>query len=149
MEEPLTSFSDPMAAQRLLAAATLARDSTHYLHGHLLTILGFAELLQEEEAESGRKDGYGASLVHAGQRLRARLDALLYLLSTVSEPPHPTRRESLGGVMRTLLNTGRLGGSPNALKKRMQKRSAIVPKRTSRKRLPIGATSAMAPKFRR
>jgi hypothetical protein len=100
VEEPLTSFSDPMAAQRLLAAATLARDSTHYLHGHLLTILGFAELLQEEEAESGRKDGYGASLVHAGQRLRARLDALLYLLSTVSEPPHPTRRESLGGVMR-------------------------------------------------
>jgi hypothetical protein len=100
VEEPLTPSSDPMAVQRLLATATLAHDSTHYLHGHLLTILGFAELLQEEEAESGAKDGYGAALVHAGQRLRARVDALLYLLSAASQGHQPPRQESLEGVVR-------------------------------------------------
>jgi len=103
VEEPLTPFSDPMVVQRLLATVTLAHDSTHYLHGHLLTILGFAELLQEEDAENHRKDGYGETLVRAAQRLRARLDALLYLLATASRPPHSPRPEALGGLVRELV----------------------------------------------
>ena len=100
MEEPLTPFSDPMVARRLLAAASLAHDSSHYLHGHLLTLLGFAELLQEEDAERGREDGFGAALLHAGKGLRARLDALLYLLSTATRPLPSPGLESVGGLVR-------------------------------------------------
>jgi hypothetical protein len=100
VEESLTPFSDGPVNQRLLAATTLAQDSAHDLNGHLLTILGFAELLQEEDAESGREGGYGAVLVRAAQHLQARIDALLYVLTAAARPPRAPRPQPLGGLLR-------------------------------------------------
>lgn len=102
MAEPLTSRPDPEAAQRLRAAAALTQSSTHYLRGQLHTILGFAELLQEEDAERGAEDGFGALLSHAARRLQARIDALLYVLAAADPPETPRRSEALGGLVQDL-----------------------------------------------
>jgi hypothetical protein len=100
VEEPLTALSDPLVARRLLAAAALAQDSTHYLHGHLLTLVGFAELLREEETESGRQDGYGGVLMHAARRVQARIDALIYLLAVAGRPSPLSEPGALGRLVR-------------------------------------------------
>jgi hypothetical protein len=100
--EPLTPRPDPEAAQRLSAAAALTQSSTHYLRGQLHTILGFAELLQEEDAERGAEDAFGALLSHAARRLQARIDALLYVLATADRPQAPHRPEALGGLVQDL-----------------------------------------------
>jgi len=100
--EPLTSRPDPEAAQRLRAAAALTQRSTHYLRGHLHTILGFAELLQEEDAESGAEGGFGELLTLAARRLQARIDALLYILVAAETPKAARGPEALGGLVQEL-----------------------------------------------
>jgi len=71
--------SDPRCA-RSLRASELAGRSAHRLHGHLHTILGFAELLAEDGEESG------PLLLEAARRLRVRLDALLHLHDRCHRP---------------------------------------------------------------
>ncbi|HBB40750.1 MAG: hypothetical protein COW73_08425 [Nitrospirae bacterium CG18_big_fil_WC_8_21_14_2_50_70_55] len=66
------SHLDP-GGQRSLTASDLASRSGHCLHGHLHTILGFAELLAEDGEESG------PLLLESALRLRVRIDALLHL----------------------------------------------------------------------
>jgi len=100
--EPLTALPDPDAAQRLRAAAALTQRSTHYLRGHLHTILGFAELLQEEDAENGAEGGFGELLTLAARRLQARIDALLYVLAAGDTPPAARGPEALGGLVQEL-----------------------------------------------
>jgi hypothetical protein len=100
--EPLTARPDPETAQRLQAAATLVEHSTHYLRGHLHTILGFAELLQEEDAGDGTEDGVGELMSKAARRLQARIDALLYVLAAAAPPETPRRAEALGGLVHEL-----------------------------------------------
>jgi len=66
--------------ERSLAASDLASRSAHRLHGHLHTVLGFAELLVEDGEESG------PLLLEAARRLRVRLDALLHLHDRALRP---------------------------------------------------------------
>lgn len=66
------STPDPRC-QRSLTANELASRSAHRLHGHLHTVLGFAELLAEDGEESG------PLLLDAARQLRVRLDTLLHL----------------------------------------------------------------------
>ncbi len=73
------SLPDPRC-QRSLTASELASRSAHRLHGHLHTILGFAELLVEDGEESG------PLLLEAARRLRVRLDALLHLHDRCHRP---------------------------------------------------------------
>jgi len=73
------SAHDPRCA-RSLAASELSSRSAHRLHGHLHTILGFAELLVEDGEESG------PLLLEAARRLRVRLDALLHLQDRCQRP---------------------------------------------------------------
>ncbi len=73
------SHPDPRC-QRSLIASELASRSAHRLHGHLHTILGFAELLADDGEESG------PLLLEAARRLRARLDALLHLHDRCHRP---------------------------------------------------------------
>ena len=73
------SDSDPRC-ERSLAASDLASRSAHRLHGHLHTVLGFAELLAEDGEESG------PLLLEAARRLRVRLDALLHLHDRALRP---------------------------------------------------------------
>jgi len=100
--QPLTSRPDPETAQRLRAAAALTQHSTHYLRGHLHTILGFSELLQEEDAESGAEGGVGELLTLAARRLQARIDALLYVLAAADPAETPRHPEALGGLVQDL-----------------------------------------------
>jgi len=100
--EPLISRPDPEVAQRLQTAASLIQRSTHYLRGHLHTILGFAELLQEEDTERGAEDGFGELLTLAARRLQARIDALLYILAAADARDTPPPPEALGGLVQDL-----------------------------------------------
>lgn len=102
MAEPLISRRDPEAAQRLQIAASLIQRSTHYLRGHLHTILGFAELLHEEDTERGAEDGFGELLTLAARRLQARIDALLYILAAAVPRETPPPPEALGGLVQDL-----------------------------------------------
>jgi len=67
-------------SERSLVASDLASRSAHRLHGHLHTVLGFAELLVEDGEESG------PLLLEAARRLRVRLDALLHLHDRALRP---------------------------------------------------------------
>jgi len=69
-----------LRCERSLIASDLASRSAHRLHGHLHTVLGFAELLAEDGEESG------PLLLEAARRLRVRLDALLHLHDRCHRP---------------------------------------------------------------